>query len=237
MTPCFQPQDICPPTSCSLILTFVFLFFTYTLVLFTSSFIYLPGVDCRLFSFLLPTVCFQKLTLDFLLLTTDILTWNYIFITKTYLYNLIPLNPILYSETGVYMGIYYFLISAQKHRLWVFIEPPRLPQYMFLAEIWKISEFFIRFLFLFLGVAKFSMYLNRRVFVMSDFLYYTILKWKSLGIQDLCKRLCDLIGIILQRGHLNTWCFHLRRCTFILTVGGGRVVQRCRVSYVTGASN
>ena len=48
--------------------------------------------------------------------------------------------------TGVYIS---FLISAQKHRLWYLLEPPRrggsneYPQSMFWAEMWKISEFFI----------------------------------------------------------------------------------------------
>ena len=32
---------------------------------------------------------------------------------------LTPLNPLLYCKTCVYMGIHYFLISAQKHRLCV----------------------------------------------------------------------------------------------------------------------
>ena len=57
-----------------------------------------------------------------------------------------PLNPTLYSKTGVYRGILYFLIS------------------MFLAGIKKISEFLSEnFQFL---VVKFSIYLNRLVFVM-----------------------------------------------------------------------
>ena len=34
------------------------------------------------------------------------------------------INPTLYSKTGVYRGIHYFS-SAQKHRLWVIVEPPR----------------------------------------------------------------------------------------------------------------
>ena len=51
------------------------------------------------------------------------------------------------------------------------LEPPRrggsneYPQSMFWAEIWKISEFFYLKIFQFLEV-KFSIYLNRRVFVM-----------------------------------------------------------------------
>ena len=30
-----------------------------------------------------------------------------------------PYTPLLYCKTGVYRGIYYFLIFALKHRLWV----------------------------------------------------------------------------------------------------------------------
>ena len=30
-------------------------------------------------------------------------------------------NPLLYSKTGVYRVIHYFLASAQKHRLWVLV--------------------------------------------------------------------------------------------------------------------
>ena len=63
-------------------------------------------------------------------------------ITKTCLYNFDPLKPNLYSKTGVYRGIHnFFLISAQKHRLWHSLEPPRrgcsneYPQFMFQAEI------------------------------------------------------------------------------------------------------
>ena len=53
------------------------------------------------------------------------------------------------------------------------LEPPRrgssneYPQSMFWAEMWKISEFFIWKKFQFFEV-KFSIYLNRRVFVMKQ---------------------------------------------------------------------
>ena len=93
-------------------------------------------------------------------------------ITKTYLYNTDPLKPHLYvvklGFTEVYM---IFLFSAKKHRSWVFVwtaSARRFPQSMFWAEIWKISEFFIFHFW----VVKFSIYLNRRVFVMDDFNQY-----------------------------------------------------------------
>ena len=92
-------------------------------------------------------------------------------ITKTCLYNFDPLKPHFYKIKLGFTGVYIiFLISAQKHRLWYSLEPPlrggsnEYPQSMFWAEIWKISEFFSE-IFQFLEV-KFSIYLNRRVFVM-----------------------------------------------------------------------
>ena len=71
-------------------------------------------------------------------------------ITKTSLYNFDHLKPHFYIVKLGFTGVYIiFHISAQKHRLWVPLEPPRrggsneYPQSMFWAEIWKISEFFI----------------------------------------------------------------------------------------------
>ena len=91
-------------------------------------------------------------------------------ITKTCLYNFDPLKPHFYIVKLGFTGVYIiFLISAQKHRLWYSLEPPRrggsneYPQSMFWAEIWKIS-LFLSENFQFFEV-KFSMYLNRRVFV------------------------------------------------------------------------
>ena len=93
-------------------------------------------------------------------------------ITKTRLYNFDPLKPHFYivklGFTGVYIS---FLISAKNIDCGYSLEPPRrsgsnqYPQSMFWAEIWKISEFFLSQNFQFLEV-KFSLYLNRLVFVM-----------------------------------------------------------------------
>ena len=98
----------------------------------------------------------------------------FLHITKTCLYNFDPLKPHIYVVKLGFRGVYIiFLISAQKHRLWYSLEPPRrggsneYPQSMFWAEIWKISEFFIWFFFQFLEV-KFSVYLNRHVFLMKN---------------------------------------------------------------------
>ena len=62
------------------------------------------------------------------------------------------------------------LISAKKHRLWYLLELPHwdgskeYPQSMFWAEIWKIPEFLSENFQFF--VVKFSIYLNRHVFIM-----------------------------------------------------------------------
>ena len=82
------------------------------------------------------------------------------FITKTCLYNFDPLQPHFYIVKLGFTGVYIiFLISAQKHRLWVLIRTASLEKNQnFLSE---------NFPFL---VVKFSVYLNRRVFVMFLFL-------------------------------------------------------------------
>ena len=90
-------------------------------------------------------------------------------ITKTCLYNFDPLNPHFYIVKLGFTGVYIiFLISAQKHILWVLVRttsPRQYPQSMFLSrKKKKISEYSSEnFHFL---VVKFSVYLNRRVFVM-----------------------------------------------------------------------
>ena len=93
-------------------------------------------------------------------------------ITKTCLYNFDPLEPHFYIVKLGFTGVYIiFLISAQNTDCRYSLEPPRrggsngYPQSMFWAEIWKISEFFYLKIFFFFEV-KFSIDLNRRVFVM-----------------------------------------------------------------------
>ena len=66
---------------------------------------------------------------------------------------LTPLNPLLYSKTGVYRGIHYFFYSAKNIVCGYSLEPPRrggsneYPQSMFWAGIWKVSDFFLEFSF------------------------------------------------------------------------------------------
>ena len=101
-------------------------------------------------------------------------TLLHLFITKTYLCNSDPLKPRFYIVKLGFTGVYIiFLISAQNIDCGYSLEPPRrgdsheYPQSMFWAEIWKISEFFLPENFQFL-VMTFSIYLNRRVFVMDS---------------------------------------------------------------------
>ena len=104
----------------------------------------------------------------FLLVCLNKATLNSVSSRKPTYIILTPLNPLLYSKTGFYRVYINFLISAQKRKdCGQLLEPPQYQQSRFWAEIWKISEFF--FLsenFQFLEV-KFSIYLNRRVFVMN----------------------------------------------------------------------
>ena len=93
-------------------------------------------------------------------------------ITKTCLYNFDPLKPHFYIVKLGFTGVYIiFLNFARKHRLWYSLEPPHrggsneYPQSMFLSILRKLSEFFYLKKFQFLDV-NFSIYLNRRVFVM-----------------------------------------------------------------------
>ena len=75
--------------------------------------------------------------------------------------NFDPLQPHLYIVKLGFTGVYIiFLISAQNHRLWVLVRAAS----MFWAVIWNISEILSEnFQF---WVMKFSIYLNRCVFVM-----------------------------------------------------------------------
>ena len=63
-------------------------------------------------------------------------------ITKTYLYDWEPLNPFLYSKTGVYRGIYTHFLLLKNIDCGYSLETTRrsgfneYPQSMFLAEIY-----------------------------------------------------------------------------------------------------
>ena len=88
-------------------------------------------------------------------------------ITKTGLYNFDPLKPHFYIVKLGFTGVYIiFLISAQKHRLWVLVRTASTSTHNLCFE--QKHEQYHNFLsenFHFL-VVKFSIYSNRRVFVM-----------------------------------------------------------------------
>ena len=98
-------------------------------------------------------------------------------ITKTCLYNIDPppLNPTFYIvKLGLQGYTLFFLILLKNVDCGYSLEPPHRGgsneylQSMFWAEIWKIVEFLI-WNFQFLEV-KFSIYLIRRVFIMTSLL-------------------------------------------------------------------
>ena len=96
------------------------------------------------------------------------------YITETCLYDFDPLKPHFYIVKLGFTGVYIiFLIPAQNIDCGYPLEPPRrggsneYPQSMFWAEIWKKkkkNQIFDLKACCFL-VVKFSIYLNRRVFV------------------------------------------------------------------------
>ena len=85
-------------------------------------------------------------------------SWKHAYIILT------PLNPLLYSKTGVHRGINYFSYFCSKTQIMGTHQGSsnKYPQSMFWVEIWKISVFLSEN-FQFLEV-KFSIYLNRQVF-------------------------------------------------------------------------
>ena len=100
---------------------------------------------------------------------------------------LTPVNPIyIIVNWGLQGYTFFFLFSAQKHRLWVLVRTALVRRFKwvptkavqtsthnlcFEQKYKKISEYFIwKFSFL---VVKFSVYLNRRVFVM----FWSIQTW------------------------------------------------------------
>ena len=95
----------------------------------------------------------------FLLTQSGLEPTPYHFITKTYLYNFDPLKPHFYIVKLGFTGLYIiFLISGEA----VLTSTHNL---CFVQKYEKISEFFLSENFQFLEI-KFSIYLNRRVFVM-----------------------------------------------------------------------
>ena len=125
-------------------------------------------------------------------------------ITKSYLYNFDPLKPHFHIVKLGFTEVYIiFLISAQNYRLWVLVgtaSPRRFQRvltiYVFSKNM-KISEFvFENFQFL---EVKFSIYLNRRVFVMPYRINVYCSKCRRMPTSD-CTN---------ARTHLDIRCLHM----------------------------
>ena len=100
-------------------------------------------------------------------------------ITKTYLYNFDPLKPHFHIVKLGFTGVYIiFVISAQKHRLWVLVRTASMRRFSRVPTIYVSSRnmkniriFYPKIAIFF--VVKFLVYLNRRVFVMIWLSYKT----------------------------------------------------------------
>ena len=97
---------------------------------------------------------------------------------------LTPLNPIFYIVKLGFSGVDIIFLSAQNHRLWYSLEPPRrggsneYPQSMILSRNMKnILFFFFIWKLLFFLVVKFSIYLNRLVIVMVSIFISEMASW------------------------------------------------------------
>ena len=91
---------------------------------------------------------------------------NESFITKTCLYNFDPLQPHFYIAKLGFTGVYItFLISAQNIDYGYSLEPHRRGDSNEYPQSMKTIRMFYLKIFIFL-VVKFSIYLNRHVFVM-----------------------------------------------------------------------
>ena len=100
------------------------------------------------------------------------------YITKTYLYDFDPLKPHFYIVKLGFTGVYYFFLFLLKNIDCVFsLEPPRrggsneVHTIYVLSRNMKNVRIFLSEYFQFL-VVKFSIYLNRRVFVMQVIAFF-----------------------------------------------------------------
>ena len=100
-------------------------------------------------------------------------------ITKTYLYNFDPFKPHFYKVKLGFTGVYItFLISAQKHRLWVLVRTASLGKAVLMSTHslcfeQKYEKYMYQNFYLKLSVFGGEIFnnLNRRVF---------ILNWKNI---------------------------------------------------------
>ena len=97
-------------------------------------------------------------------------------LTKTRLYSFDPLQPHFYIIKLWFTWVCIsFLISAQKHRLWVLVRTALLRSSNKFPQLEQKHENYQNFTpeffhFFFFFVVKFSIYLNRRVFVMRKYI-------------------------------------------------------------------
>ena len=95
-------------------------------------------------------------------------TYMYLIIMKTCLYNFDPLKPLFYIVKLGFTGVYIiFLISAQKHRVRVLVRTEAVltnTHNLCFEQKYEKYQIFLSENFQFLEV-KFSTYLNRHVFV------------------------------------------------------------------------
>ena len=110
-------------------------------------------------------------------------------ITKTRLYNFDPVKPHFYIVKLEFTGIYIIiLISAQKHRLWVLTSTHNYEAVLTsthnlcFEQKYEKYQSFSSENFQFLEM-KFSIYLNRRVFVMFIAAYKVNLRLNTPGIK------------------------------------------------------
>ena len=125
------------------------------------------------------------------------------------------LTPLLYSKTRVYRGIHHFflfLLTNIDCEYW--LEPPRQGgsnkylQSMFWAEIWKICLFFFYLkIFIFL-VVKFSVYLNRLVFIICVCVGGFVCGVSFVGVRSSSLLLWCLTKILLCDCNIS-WYFHI----------------------------
>ena len=133
--------------------------------------------NCLLHPFFLSRLCWHSTVTQL----TFYLNLYWTIIMKTCLYNFDPLEPYFYIVNLGFTRVYIiFLILLKNMDCGCSLELPHwgssneCPQSMFWAEIWKVLEFLSE-IFQFLEV-KFSIYLNRRVFVM----YW--IDWNPVGL-------------------------------------------------------
>ena len=79
---------------------------------------------------------------------------------------IVPFKPHFYTVKLEFTGVYTdFLFSAQKYRLWIYVRIPSSTHNLCFEQKYENYQNFSSERFYFL-VVKFSMYMNRRVFVM-----------------------------------------------------------------------